>query len=125
MRTWRISIVVVGLVFAAGCTQEPRPPQTPEQLNGRLEAAGKIPNTAERSDAYRVIALDAADSGITDAVVKAIEGISNIGLRDEAAEACALKLMKRGDTKGATNVAEKINNTSKKSEVLGKIAKGR
>lgn len=125
MRAWRMSIVFVGLAFVVGCAQEPRPPQTPEQLSGRMEAASKIPNLSEKSDAYKVIAMDAADSGVVDVVVKSIDGIPNISTRDEVAETCALKLMKRGDTKAATTVAEKITNMSKKSDVLGKIAKGR
>jgi hypothetical protein len=125
MKAWRMSSIILGLAFVAGCAQEPRPPQTPEQLNGRMEAAGKIANLSEKSDAYKVIAVDAADSGVVDVVVKAIDGIPNISTRDDAAETCALKLMKRGDTKAATTVAEKISNLAKKNEVLSKIAKGR
>ena len=120
-----MSMVLVGLAFAAGCEQAPKPPQSPEQLNGRLEAAGKIANSADKSDALKVVAVDAADSGVVEVVIKAIDGIPNISTKDDTAETCALKLMKRGDTKAATTVAEKITNQATKNAVLGKIAKDR
>ena len=57
-------------------------------------------------------------------MVEAVDGILNIATKDEVAETCALKLAKRGDTKAATAVAEKMLDIAKKNEVLAKIAKG-
>ena len=124
MRTWRITLAAVGLALAAGCGQSPRPSQTPEQLNGRLDAAKKLADVSQQTDALKTLASDAADAGAVDIVIKAIDGIPNVATKDEAAEACALKLAKRGNPTAATTVAEKIANTQKKNELLAKIAKG-
>src|SRR5689334_8919305 len=114
MSAVRISFVVIGLALAVGCgqdakppqTRDAQPPQTPEQLKGRLDAANKVANPSERHDALKVVAIDAADAGVVDVVVKAIEGIAHSGIKDEVAVTCALKLAKRGDAKDATTVAE-------------------
>jgi hypothetical protein len=118
------SAIVVVLALLAGCNREAQRQQSPEQLKGRLDAANGISNSAEKNAALKSVAEDAADSGVVDVVVKAVEGISNTTTRSEVAAACARKLAKRGDTKGATDVAQLISNTSMKNEVLGEIAKG-
>jgi hypothetical protein len=131
LRAWSLGIVVVSLVIC-GCgnkqtTSPTSPPQNPERLSGRLDAANKLANAADRHAALKVVALDAADAGAVDIVTKAIEGIpvnAATGPKDEVAAACATKLAHRGDTKAATTLAETIANTQKKNEVLANIAKG-
>jgi hypothetical protein len=126
MGTGRISsLVVVGLALAAGCGPNARPPQTPEQLMGRLDAANRITNLSERQAALKEIAVDAANSGAGDITLKAMERITNVSTKNEVAEECALTLARRGDTRAATTCAEAITNVQKKNEVLARIAKGR
>lgn len=122
----RIAGVLIPLVLVFGCgrSQTPREPQTPDQLKGRLDAATKITNSTERNEALQTIAEDAADAGISEIVIKALEGITNSSTRNDVAADCALRLAKKGETKGATTVAEGITNSTKRNEVLGKIAKG-
>lgn len=124
MRADRVALIVLGLALAVGCGQTPKPPQTAEQLKGRLDAANQMADISKRADALKVIAVDAADAGSVDLVLKSIGGIPNLGTKNEVAEACALKLMKRGDTNAATTIAGTIVNLQKRNEILGRIAKG-
>jgi hypothetical protein len=124
MRTFVRGIIVVGLALAVGCSNEPKPAQTPEQLQGRLTAADAMTNASEKNDVLQVIAQDAADSGAGDVVLKALGKITNASTRNDTAEACALSLAKRGDTRAATAIAQQISNASLKNDVLAKIAKG-
>jgi len=113
-----------GLFFVAGCSSGSKSPQTPEQLQGRLDAANRITSISQRNDAMKAIAEDAADSDAGDVALMALEAISTLSVRNDVAERCALKFLKRGNTKAATAVAETITSMSKKNEVLAQIAKG-
>jgi hypothetical protein len=53
-----------------------------------------------------------------------VEKITIPGTKEEVAEACALKLASRGDTKAAKAFAELISTPGTKEKVLEKIAKG-
>jgi hypothetical protein len=117
-------VMIVGLVVVAGCGQQPRSAQTPEQRKWRLDAAIGVTNMTQKNEALISVAEDAADAGAGDIVVKALEEMSNLTTKSDVAETCALKLARRGDAKAATRVAETMTNLTKKNEVLARIAKG-
>jgi hypothetical protein len=121
-RRWRQ--LLLGLVFVFGCGEANRPPATPEQLRGRLEAATAMTNVAERNDVLVVLAKDAADIGESEIVKQAIGQIGNIAQKNDIAYSCALKLSKQGKIQAATDVAKMIANVAQRNEALGKIAKG-
>src|SRR5262245_29599481 len=81
-------LVLVIAAIAAGCNREGQRSQAPEQLKGRLDAANGISNSSEKNEALKSVALDAADSGVVEVAVKALEGISNSSMRSEVAATC-------------------------------------
>jgi len=117
------AVVAVCLAAAIGCDGS-KPPQSPEQLKGRLDAATGITDPGARNAALQPVARDAADAGAGDIALQAITAISNPSTRNEVAADCALRLAKRGDTKGATAVADVITDPATKNDVKGKIARG-
>ena len=132
----RACYAVLLLALAIGCGQPspttrpapapstPKPPQTAEQLNGRLEAALKMTNHAQQHEALKAVAEDAASASAAEIVTKALDAMDNHALRNEVAADCALRIAKRGDPKSAATVAERISNRAQRDDVLSKIAKG-
>jgi ribosomal protein L29 len=117
-----ITVLVVGLALAAGCS--PPKQTTPEQFKARLDAADAMSNPGQQEEARKKIAEEAADAGEADVARKAWDKLSNPGTKEELAEACALKFAKRGDLKAARAFADLMSNPGRKEEVLRKIANG-
>lgn len=112
-----------GIIFS-GCTQYVKPKVfTYEQLNGRLEAANSMSDPGLRNDAYKILAIDAADSQMAEVVLSALGKMNDPGVKNTTASTCAVKLAEKGDQKYATTVALLITDPGIKNDTLAKIAR--
>ena len=115
--------ILTALCLALGCSSSTSN-QTPEALNGRLEAALALIDANNRDSALVKVAEDAASAGQADVVKKSLSRVTDIGKKDDAAENCALKLAKAGKGTEAAEVAKSIVDSGKRDSTLGKLAKG-
>jgi len=93
-----------------------------EQLSARLDAAGMIGNLTERDKALSVVATDAARAGEVKTVSVAIERISTLSYRDQAALDAIRLLAKRGLRKEAIQIAQRITSISMRDLALSELA---
>jgi hypothetical protein len=121
--SWR-PCVLLALGLTLGCGSSNIANQTPEALNGRLDAASALVDLGKRDDALVKVAEDAASAGLAEIVKKALSKVTDIGEKDAAAANCALKLAKAGKGPEATEVAKSITDLGKRDSVLSKLAKG-
>ena len=119
----RKPFILFVMCLALGCSSSTSN-QTPEALNGRLEAALALTDTGKRDGALVKVAEDAASAGQAEVVKKALSRVTDIGKRDDAAENCALKLAKAGKGAEAADVAKTITDSGKRDSTLSKLAKG-
>jgi hypothetical protein len=126
------ALAAVGLALAVGCgSGSPRPSAEPpkdrpsaEQLRGRLDAAVGITDPVKKREVLQVLARDAADAGTGEVVLQAVKEIIDPAVKADAAEDCAVRLVRSGDAKGATAVADLIADPARRDEVKAKIARG-
>ncbi len=88
----------------------------------QLRTALKMRSPGERDDALRSLALQAAPAGEVKTVKRAIEGIRNGELRDQAAAECALALARLKDGSGkAEEAAGLIRSAPLREATLAKL----
>jgi len=93
-----------------------------ESLTERLDAAGEIRNSTERSRAFARLAADAAKAGAVDLVEAALQGVSDNATRDQAALDSARLLARRHLRRQAIEIAKGITATYMRDQALSELA---
>jgi hypothetical protein len=93
-----------------------------EELAARLDAAGMIGSLTERDKALSGVATDAAKAGEVETVSDAIERITTLSYRDQAALDAVRLLAKRGFRKDAIQIAQRINSNMVRDLALSELA---
>lgn len=110
------------LVTLLSACQKPTP--TAAALNGRMDAADSISNSATRDDALTKLAAGAAAANDLEVTTKALERINNFAQKDQAEQTCATLLAKQSETRAAAKVAGMINSIELRDRTPQAVAKG-
>jgi len=93
-----------------------------ESLAERVDAAGGIVNSAERSRAFARLAADAAKAGEVELVRSALEGIVESGMRNRAALDSARLLARRHLRRQGIEIARTITDSGMRDRALSELA---
>lgn len=117
------TVICCCLFFPVGCRKKIPASDSNSSFEDRLQAAKLINVSSEKNAALEKLVGDAAREGLGKIVVEAIAEINQTEIRNSAAANAADLLVKAGKIQDATKVAELINVTDLRNEVLSKIAK--
>ena len=93
-----------------------------ESLTDRLEAAGAISNTEERSRVFAKLATDAAKIGVVDLVTTSLPRITDITARDQASLDSARILARGQHKRQAIEIAKRISDIGMRDLALSELA---
>lgn len=113
-----VIVCVLACCLVAGCKK-----REAASFDQRLAAGLAVMNQKEKNSLMEDLAKDAADAGDSRIVKQALGQMFEDGLRNDTAEACALKLAKTGKRAEALEVAKMIMSQRQQDSVLSKLAK--
>lgn len=107
------------LVLALGCAGN-----EPTEMEFRLDAALQLEEGADRHNALKACAENAAKAGEFNVICKAISQVSKNATRENLRATCSEILANAGNVANAKQLAMQIESESRRSNVLSKIAAG-
>ncbi len=131
MRLWIVALLISTFSFG-GCIwvgprrrsapPAPRAPQFSDAYDARLSAAKGIMSMGDQCEAFKSIALAAADDGRADVVKRALGGMMLMSEQADAASQSALKLADVGKLSDAVAIAKGICLIDIRNETLRELA---
>jgi hypothetical protein len=105
-----------------GCDGAAKNTNDVRSLEVRLDAALAINDGNTRGSTLTILARDAAEAGNGEIVKKAVAGIPEGKVHQNAAQSCALKLAEKGQHEAANEVAKMIADEKLRDNVLRSLS---